>query len=77
MIIKAQQQNMRRAPYPLKPVLFDIDVGPVRYKRVLEELIHREQYTGTRDGEVPRGAQRDEPSLEVAEREQAASVLAK
>jgi vanillate O-demethylase monooxygenase subunit len=42
MIIRAQQQNMRKAPYPLKPVLFDIDVGPVRYKRVLDGLIHQE-----------------------------------
>jgi phenylpropionate dioxygenase-like ring-hydroxylating dioxygenase large terminal subunit len=42
MIIRAQQQNMRKAPYPPKPVLFDIDVGPVRSKRVLDGLIHQE-----------------------------------
>ena len=41
-IIKAQQANIRRAPYPLKPVLFDIDIGPARYKRVLDTMIHRE-----------------------------------
>ena len=42
MIIKAQQANMKRAPYPLKPVMFDIDVGPVRYKRILDAMIHHE-----------------------------------
>ena len=42
MIIKAQQENMRKTPYELRPVLFDIDVGPVRYKRVLDDLIHEE-----------------------------------
>jgi phenylpropionate dioxygenase-like ring-hydroxylating dioxygenase large terminal subunit len=42
MIIRAQQQNMRKAPDPPKPVLFDIDVGPVRSKRVLDGLIHQE-----------------------------------
>jgi len=43
VIIKAQQDNIRRTPYPLRPVLFDIDVGPVRYKRVLDDLIYREK----------------------------------
>jgi hypothetical protein len=42
MIIKAQQANMKRTPYPLKPVMFDIDVGPVRYKRILDAMIHHE-----------------------------------
>ncbi len=42
MIIKAQQENMRRSPHSLKPVLFDIDVGPVRYKRILDMMIHEE-----------------------------------
>ncbi|HUN39463.1 MAG TPA: aromatic ring-hydroxylating dioxygenase subunit alpha [Acetobacteraceae bacterium] len=46
VIIKAQQENIRRAPYPLRPVLFDIDVGPVRYKRVLDDLIYRETCGG-------------------------------
>jgi vanillate O-demethylase monooxygenase subunit len=46
MIIKAQQENIRRSPYPLKPVLFDIDVGPVRYKRILEMMIHEETQAG-------------------------------
>ena len=42
VIIRAQQQNIRRAPYPLRPVLFDIDVGPVRCKRILDAMIHQE-----------------------------------
>jgi phenylpropionate dioxygenase-like ring-hydroxylating dioxygenase large terminal subunit len=51
VIIRAQQENMRRAPYPLRPVLFDIDVGPVRYKRVLDDLIHQEaEYRARRAG---------------------------
>jgi vanillate O-demethylase monooxygenase subunit len=43
MIIRAQQANLKRSPYPPKPVLFDIDIGPVRYKRILDGLIHQER----------------------------------
>ena len=35
-----------RTPYPLKPVLFDIDIGLARYKRILEAMIHREAREG-------------------------------
>jgi vanillate O-demethylase monooxygenase subunit len=47
MIIKAQQENISRSRYPLKPVLFDIDVGPVRYARILDMMIHEERQAAT------------------------------
>lgn len=53
MIIRAQQQNMKKAPYPLKPVLFDIDIGPVRYKRILDGLIHQEHEQANSVGNGP------------------------
>jgi vanillate O-demethylase monooxygenase subunit len=46
--IKAQQANIRKTPYPLKPVLFDIDAGPARYKRILEAMMHEAQEHATR-----------------------------
>lgn len=45
-IIKAQQDNIRKVPYKLKQVLFDIDIGPVRYKRILDGMIAREMAGG-------------------------------
>jgi vanillate O-demethylase monooxygenase subunit len=42
-IIKAQQEVMLGRQQPAHPVLLEIDVGPVRYKKVLEGLIKKEQ----------------------------------
>lgn len=48
-MIRAQQRAIDRAPSPLKPTLLSIDVGPVRYRRVLDRLIQQE-------GAAPAGA---------------------
>jgi vanillate O-demethylase monooxygenase subunit len=76
-IIKAQQENMRKTPYPLKPVLFDIDVGPVRYKRILDAMIHQEaeQCPAALSGSAPPDDQAGNPPPFVAERPQAATAL--
>jgi phenylpropionate dioxygenase-like ring-hydroxylating dioxygenase large terminal subunit len=42
-VIEAQQASIDRADESLDPVLLSIDVGPVRYKRILERLIAQEQ----------------------------------
>ncbi|NNM72815.1 aromatic ring-hydroxylating dioxygenase subunit alpha [Enterovirga aerilata] len=42
-IIRAQQNVMHTAPYPLKYCLLEIDVGPVRYKRIMDGLVRQEQ----------------------------------
>jgi vanillate O-demethylase monooxygenase subunit len=42
-IIKAQQDVMLGQPQPEHPVLLEIDIGPVRYKKVLDGLITKEQ----------------------------------
>jgi vanillate O-demethylase monooxygenase subunit len=67
MIIKAQQANMKRTPYPLKPVMFDIDVGPVRYKRILDAMIHHETEqrapSTTHTGVVPDSFRPDRPRV--------------
>lgn len=66
MIIKAQQANMKRTPYPLKPLMFDIDVGPVRYKRILDAMIHHEaeQRAGsTSHGGAPDSFRPDQPRV--------------
>jgi vanillate O-demethylase monooxygenase subunit len=42
-IIKAQQNVMLGQPQPEHPVLLEIDIGPVRYKKVLDSLIKQEQ----------------------------------
>ncbi len=41
-MIRAQQAVIDGAVGPLEPVLLPIDVGPVRYKRILERLIQQE-----------------------------------
>ena len=76
VIIRAQQQNMKKAPYPLKPVMFDIDVGPVRYKRILEAMIHQER-GGPSDGEAPRRRAESAPSPRIQKAPRATAVLAK
>lgn len=43
VIIKAQQDILQQLPYETKPCLLEIDVGPVRYKRILDGLIKKEQ----------------------------------
>lgn len=43
VIIKAQQDLIAGQPEAVRPVLLEIDLGPVRYKRVLDKLIAEEQ----------------------------------
>ena len=43
VIIKAQQDVIAEQAEPVRPVLLEIDLGPVRYKRVLDKLIAEEQ----------------------------------
>jgi vanillate O-demethylase monooxygenase subunit len=42
-VIEAQQAAIDQANESLDPLLLSIDVGPVRYKRILERLIAQEQ----------------------------------
>ena|ERR1700721_2524890 len=42
-VIEAQQAIIDAAQTSLDPVILSIDVGPVRYKRVLQKLIQGEQ----------------------------------
>jgi phenylpropionate dioxygenase-like ring-hydroxylating dioxygenase large terminal subunit len=42
-VIEAQQEIIDNALTSLDPVILAIDVGPVRYKRILRKLIHAEQ----------------------------------
>ena len=51
-IIKAQQDMMLSQKKPEHPVLLEIDLGPVRYKRVLEALIKEEQKTALQGQEA-------------------------
>jgi len=39
-VIEAQQRTLDRAGDGLRPVMLSIDAGPVRYRRVLERLLH-------------------------------------
>ena len=41
-MIRAQQRAIDRAASPLTPRLLSIDVGPVRYRRILDRLIEQE-----------------------------------
>jgi phenylpropionate dioxygenase-like ring-hydroxylating dioxygenase large terminal subunit len=77
VIIKAQQDNIRKTPYPLKQVLFDIDIGPVRYKRILDGLIHREmtEGAGALDGSRASDGRAGGPRGFVSERESVATEL--
>ena len=43
-MLKAQQENIRRHP-EVKPVLLEIDAGPVRCQRLLDSMIAAEQRT--------------------------------
>ena len=42
-VIEAQQAAIDQANESLDPLLLSIDIGPVRYKRILERLIAQEQ----------------------------------
>jgi phenylpropionate dioxygenase-like ring-hydroxylating dioxygenase large terminal subunit len=42
-VIEAQQRNIESAAEPLDPVILAIDVGPVRYKRVLSKMLEAER----------------------------------
>jgi vanillate O-demethylase monooxygenase subunit len=41
-VIEAQQQIIDAATTPVDPVILAIDVGPVRYKRILQKMIEAE-----------------------------------
>jgi len=41
-VIEAQQQIIDAATIPVDPVILAIDVGPVRYKRILQKMIEAE-----------------------------------
>jgi vanillate O-demethylase monooxygenase subunit len=41
-VIEAQQEAIERAGQPLDPLTLAIDVGPVRYKRVLDKMLQAE-----------------------------------
>ena len=41
-VIEAQQRILDTAMVPLDPVIMSIDVGPVRYKRILQKMIEQE-----------------------------------
>jgi phenylpropionate dioxygenase-like ring-hydroxylating dioxygenase large terminal subunit len=42
-VIEAQQRILDRAPQAIEPINLSIDVGPVRYKRVLERMLAAEK----------------------------------
>jgi vanillate O-demethylase monooxygenase subunit len=42
-VIEAQQRIIETAKRPLEPVVLAIDVGPVRYKRILNKMLEVEQ----------------------------------
>jgi phenylpropionate dioxygenase-like ring-hydroxylating dioxygenase large terminal subunit len=42
-VIEAQQEIIDSALTPVDPVILAIDVGPVRYKRILQKMIEQEQ----------------------------------
>ena len=41
-VIEAQQRRIENTTTPLDPVILAVDVGPVRYKRVLNKLLEAE-----------------------------------
>jgi vanillate O-demethylase monooxygenase subunit len=42
-VIEAQQEIIDSALTPVDPIILAIDVGPVRYKRILQKMIEGEQ----------------------------------
>ena len=45
-IIEAQQRNLDSARRVLEPTLLEIDAGPVRYKRMLTQMLAAERQSG-------------------------------
>ncbi len=43
-VIEAQQRIIDTATIPVDPVILAIDVGPVRYKRILQKMIEAEEH---------------------------------
>ena len=43
-VIEAQQKIIESADKPLEPVILAIDIGPVRYKRILGKMLEAEQH---------------------------------
>ena len=43
-VIEAQQRMIESAATPLDPVILAVDVGPVRYKRILDRLLEAERH---------------------------------
>ena len=41
-VIEAQQRRLDAAREPLSPVILSVDVGPVRYKRILQKMIEQD-----------------------------------
>lgn len=53
-ILEAQQRAVGEADFwSLKPALFEVDVGPVRMRRMLEALVAREEAEGRKPGTIP------------------------
>jgi vanillate O-demethylase monooxygenase subunit len=42
-VIEAQQRVIENATEPLDPVILAVDVGPMRYKRILGKMLEAEQ----------------------------------
>ena len=42
-VIEAQQRVIETATEPLDPMILAIDVGPVRYKRILDKMLQAER----------------------------------
>jgi len=42
-VIEAQQEMIDAAATPVDPIMLAIDVGPVRYKQILQKLLRAEQ----------------------------------
>jgi phenylpropionate dioxygenase-like ring-hydroxylating dioxygenase large terminal subunit len=45
-VIEAQQRVIEAAPVPLDPIVLAVDVGPVRYKRILNKMLEAEAGRG-------------------------------
>jgi vanillate O-demethylase monooxygenase subunit len=43
-VIEAQQRMIENADRPLNPLILAIDVGPVRYKRILDKMLDAERH---------------------------------
>ncbi|MBV9250066.1 MAG: hypothetical protein JO227_12580, partial [Acetobacteraceae bacterium] len=41
-VIEAQQRVLDAANIPLDPVVLSVDVGPMRYKRILQKMVEQQ-----------------------------------